>query len=70
MNECSQNANNCSQNCMNTPGSYKCKCLPGFKSYDDGITCQDIDECREKDMGCQYFWKTYQDHMSVLVQKV
>ena len=29
----------CSQHCINTMGSFKCSCEPGFKLFDDGRTC-------------------------------
>nr|CAB3264299.1 Tolloid protein [Phallusia mammillata] len=40
-NECST-ANNggCQQNCINTLGSYKCSCFPGFELRRDGRTCE------------------------------
>ena len=32
MNECALNRHNCKENevCVNTPGSYKCHCKPGY----------------------------------------
>lgn len=33
--------------CTNTPGSFTCKCPPGFDVSPDGTTCTDHDECRE-----------------------
>ncbi|KAK3523688.1 hypothetical protein QTP70_008612 [Hemibagrus guttatus] len=38
--ECSRkNETVCSQICINTPGSYRCDCEPGFYLEDDGKTC-------------------------------
>ncbi|WP_411023252.1 hypothetical protein, partial [Salmonella sp. s51228] len=32
-------------NCTNTPGSYRCDCIHGYRG--DGITtCENIDECK------------------------
>ncbi|OTF82573.1 hypothetical protein BLA29_013594, partial [Euroglyphus maynei] len=33
------------QQCINTPGSYRCECPTGFRI--DGQQCRDIDECLE-----------------------
>ncbi|XP_075878766.1 adhesion G protein-coupled receptor L4 isoform X2 [Nelusetta ayraudi] len=53
-NECQNVTNICGHrgNCTNTPGSYYCTCLPGYKSTgkaefqpNDGTECSDIDEC-------------------------
>lgn len=41
-------SNNCDPkaDCINTPGSFSCKCRPGFESPDMmGYYCEDIDEC-------------------------
>ncbi|XP_077996691.1 uncharacterized protein LOC144449999 [Glandiceps talaboti] len=37
----------CSDNgiCINTPGSYICRCLPGYELLSDGNTCENIDDC-------------------------
>ena len=31
--------------CLNTPGSYECKCQPGYEKNEMGDSCLDIDEC-------------------------
>ena len=49
LNECQDNPNICSQQCVNTPGSYQCKCYDGYKlkvSDDTGFReCVDVNEC-------------------------
>jgi len=46
----------CQGNCVNTWGSYHCSCdeLKGTKLGEDGHTCDDIDECKDKNGGCSY----------------
>uniref|UniRef100_A0A1I8I5M9 SUEL-type lectin domain-containing protein n=1 Tax=Macrostomum lignano TaxID=282301 RepID=A0A1I8I5M9_9PLAT len=49
INECKENP--ClgdSATCVNTPGSFKCKCKTGFE-YNKYFGCVDIDECKGKD---------------------
>ncbi|KAM7414979.1 hypothetical protein PAMA_019680 [Pampus argenteus] len=44
LNECESNP--CSQECANVYGSYQCYCRRGYQLSDnDGMTCEDIDEC-------------------------
>lgn len=31
--------NICHHRCVNTPGSYRCECLPGYVLQDDAFTC-------------------------------
>ena len=43
--ECAESDSLCSHgSCVNTPGSYKCECQPGFERIQSG-ECSDIDEC-------------------------
>uniref|UniRef100_A0A8C7V6G4 Fibulin 2 n=1 Tax=Oryzias sinensis TaxID=183150 RepID=A0A8C7V6G4_9TELE len=36
----------CHHRCVNTPGSYRCECFPGYVLQEDAITCaQDVNEC-------------------------
>ncbi|XP_078487826.1 uncharacterized protein LOC108949681 [Ciona intestinalis] len=44
-NECNLNNGNCSGTCINKRYSYTCACPPGYKLDDDGLMCDDINEC-------------------------
>ncbi|XP_059143235.1 latent-transforming growth factor beta-binding protein 4-like [Physella acuta] len=44
--------NNCSQNCIDAPGSFICECFRGFTKLSNG-TCLDIDECDNGQSGCE-----------------
>ena len=37
--ECKSSLHNCQHICLNTFGSYKCKCRPGFELSKDAKTC-------------------------------
>ena len=37
--ECSTGSNGCQQTCINTLGSYVCRCLPGYRLNANGRTC-------------------------------
>ena len=39
--------------CINTEGSYKCDCPPGYQVDESGTECLDLDEC-DNDLMCQY----------------
>ncbi|XP_065884099.1 mucin-like protein isoform X2 [Dysidea avara] len=47
--ECANSSSNvCTQQCVNTPGSYQCDCYDGYQPVDVNATqCEDIDECME-----------------------
>lgn len=41
--------------CLNTPGSFRCPCKPGFRyNITNPDVCEDMDECRSSDHGCQH----------------
>uniref|UniRef100_A0A9J8B4V1 Si:dkey-88l16.3 n=1 Tax=Cyprinus carpio carpio TaxID=630221 RepID=A0A9J8B4V1_CYPCA len=37
----------CQHYCINTPHGARCGCKTGFRLQSDGLTCNDIDECKE-----------------------
>ncbi|KAJ0036930.1 hypothetical protein NQD34_005607, partial [Periophthalmus magnuspinnatus] len=39
VNECDIHKDICHHKCVNTPGSYRCECFPGYTLQDDGIRC-------------------------------
>lgn len=39
LDECAQGTSQCSQLCLNTPGSFTCACQPGFQLDFDGRGC-------------------------------
>ena len=42
--------------CINTLGSFECKCHAGFaKLLENSVVCEDIDECAEQNGGCDHF---------------
>lgn len=45
-NPCLINNGGCSQTCTFTHVSHFCDCKPGYKLAEDGVTCDDIDECQ------------------------
>lgn len=51
--ECATNQDNCSQNCLNTIGSYKCSCRAGFRLVNN-TECVDVDECQESLSTCTH----------------
>ncbi|XP_043353181.1 epidermal growth factor-like protein 8 isoform X2 [Dermochelys coriacea] len=42
MDECRSPVPLCSQRCLNTPGSYRCQCEPGFAPGPDGTGCHPL----------------------------
>ena len=40
--ECKTGSNSCQQTCVNTLGSYVCRCLPGYRLNADGRACDGI----------------------------
>lgn len=53
INECDNNTLNCSEGCLNLPGSAVCTCPKGFFLENDNKSCSDIDECWEQNGGCE-----------------
>lgn len=45
VNECESGSHDCHETgrCVNTPGSYYCRCISGYEG--DGWTCTDLDDC-------------------------
>ena len=37
--ECAEDTDGCTQACMNSDGSYKCSCNPGYRLASDGRGC-------------------------------
>ncbi|NXX40447.1 FBLN7 protein, partial [Tricholaema leucomelas] len=42
----------CVHSCLNLPGSYRCLCPPGYLLHADGNTCEDVNECTERQHNC------------------
>uniref|UniRef100_A0A5F8G7T8 Fibulin 7 n=1 Tax=Monodelphis domestica TaxID=13616 RepID=A0A5F8G7T8_MONDO len=42
----------CMHNCINTPGSFRCSCPAGYRTLEDGKSCEDIDECADSQHTC------------------
>ncbi|OBS83461.1 hypothetical protein A6R68_22549, partial [Neotoma lepida] len=66
INECAQNPLLCAFRCVNTYGSYECKCPVGYVLREDRRMCKDEDECAEgkhdcteKQMECKNLIGTY-----------
>lgn len=51
INECATSNGNCQHKCVNTIGSYKCTCNPGFTK--SGTVCVDVNECSLNNGNCQ-----------------
>ena len=39
INECTEGTDGCSQQCINTIGSYRCSCSSGYRLASDGQAC-------------------------------
>jgi hypothetical protein len=54
--ECVTGTHECEHQCVNTIGSYDCKCDKGYiKSSQNSNECDDVDECRHNNGGCEEF---------------
>lgn len=51
--ECRQRNGGCEHECVNTVGSYECRCRPGYEVFAD-TRCQDIDECNDRNGFCEH----------------
>uniref|UniRef100_A0A915AIW5 EGF-like domain-containing protein n=1 Tax=Parascaris univalens TaxID=6257 RepID=A0A915AIW5_PARUN len=54
INECLIDNGGCHHDCVNTIGTFYCRCFPGFQLGSDRTKCIDIDECRTDNGGCEY----------------
>nr|XP_032827861.1 vitamin K-dependent protein S-like [Petromyzon marinus] len=45
INECDKNNGRCGHECMNLPGTRRCRCRRGYLLQSDHMSCQDEDEC-------------------------
>ncbi|XP_024905907.1 matrilin-2 isoform X2 [Pteropus alecto] len=50
---CSLLEHNCAHFCINTPGSYICRCKQGYILDSDQMTCRIQDLCAAEDHGCE-----------------
>nr|XP_036671646.1 latent-transforming growth factor beta-binding protein 1 isoform X3 [Drosophila suzukii] len=50
--ECQDKNGGCSHRCLNSEGSFKCSCPPGYELESDQKTCVDIDECAPEKKSC------------------
>ncbi|XP_069771809.1 matrilin-2-like, partial [Narcine bancroftii] len=51
---CGVTGHGCEQICINTPGSFICKCKDGFILNNDQKTCRKIDHCNLGEHGCEH----------------
>ncbi|XP_060568098.1 uncharacterized protein LOC132726759 [Ruditapes philippinarum] len=52
INECSSSGHGCQHNCVNTHGSFRCRCKAGYTLTSDLKSCQDLNECNVNNGGC------------------
>ncbi|XP_075435021.1 epidermal growth factor-like protein 7 [Ascaphus truei] len=45
--ECRRGSHKCTQQCVNTAGSFRCECLPGFQLSENGKSCQIMEKPTE-----------------------
>ncbi|XP_052846426.1 LOW QUALITY PROTEIN: fibrillin-1 [Drosophila gunungcola] len=50
--ECLEKNGGCSHRCVNSEGSFKCSCPPGYRLDSHQRICQDIDECAQDKTSC------------------
>ncbi|XP_061689214.1 matrilin-4 isoform X2 [Syngnathoides biaculeatus] len=51
---CAESEHGCRHICESSPGSFRCRCLPGYALDDDGKTCTALDACDWLDHGCEH----------------
>ncbi|VDN38077.1 unnamed protein product [Cylicostephanus goldi] len=54
INECVADNGGCHHDCVNTIGTFYCRCWAGFELEENGKTCKDIDECAISNGGCSH----------------
>ncbi|XP_028302892.1 fibulin-2 isoform X2 [Gouania willdenowi] len=50
---CASGNDACTQQCTAVGGRGLCSCFPGFSLMDDGLTCEDVDECVTNTHSCR-----------------
>ncbi|XP_069352083.1 matrilin-4 isoform X1 [Eulemur rufifrons] len=51
---CAERAHGCEHHCVNSPGSYFCRCQAGFVLQQDQRSCRAIDHCSFGNHSCQH----------------
>ncbi|XP_045752140.1 matrilin-2 isoform X3 [Mirounga angustirostris] len=51
---CSILEHHCAHFCINTPGSYVCRCKQGYILNSDQTTCRTVDYCASENHGCEH----------------
>ncbi|VDL65192.1 unnamed protein product [Nippostrongylus brasiliensis] len=54
INECIADNGGCHHDCVNTIGTFYCRCWTGFELEENGKHCKDIDECSISNGGCSH----------------
>ncbi|PIO69603.1 EGF-like domain protein [Teladorsagia circumcincta] len=54
INECIADNGGCHHDCVNTIGTFYCRCWSGFELEENGKHCKDIDECAISNGGCSH----------------
>uniref|UniRef100_A0A0N5AA50 EGF-like domain-containing protein n=1 Tax=Syphacia muris TaxID=451379 RepID=A0A0N5AA50_9BILA len=55
VNECLVDNGGCHHDCVNTIGTYYCRCYPGFRLDYDNRKCVDINECEVENGKCSHY---------------
>jgi len=50
VNECERENGGCEGQCMNTEGSYECRCPSGFRLGENRHECEDVNECTDRNI--------------------